>query len=333
MMDMKFLDKQIAPLGMGCWPIAGAMYGPDGTSLGYANSDDKESIRTIHAALDNGISLFDTAAAYGAGHSERLLAKALKHHPDAVVVTKIGIGIDEESKVLSFDDFGAASVIPAIDAGLKRLERDCVDNVMLHLNSLAPEQAAGLFDEMEKARLAGKIKSYGWSTDFTASAEAMASRDGFVTVEHAMHVLMDAPNMQRVVHDNDLIALIRSPLAMGLLSGKYAIDSSLPEGDIRTNNQDWTKYYIDGKPNPEYVERFNAVRELIQLDGRTAVQGALAWLWAKHPQNIPIPGARTVEQIEGLAGALSFGSLPVEVMNEVDALVGDEFISEGESER
>ena len=332
-MNMKFLDTEIAPLGMGCWPIAGAMYGPDGTSLGYSNSDDAESIKAIHAALDNGISLFDTAAAYGAGHSERLLAKALKHRPDAVVVTKIGIGIDEQSKVLSFDDFEAAEVIPAIDACLRRLERDCVDVVMLHLNSLPPAQAEVLFDEMDKARLAGKIKSFGWSTDFTASAKAMASRPGFVAVEHAMHVLMDAPNMQQVVHDNDLYALIRSPLAMGLLSGKYTIDSSLPKGDIRTNNQDWTKYYIDGKPNPEYIERFNAVRELIQTDGRTAVQGALAWLWAKHPQNIPIPGARTVEQIEGLAAALSFGALPTAVMDEVDALVGDSFVSEGESER
>lgn len=292
-----------------------------------------ESIKAIHAALDNGIALFDTAAAYGAGHSERLLGKALKHHPEAVVVTKIGIGINEQSKVLSFDEFEASSVISAIEASLKRLDRDCVDVVMLHLNSLSATQAAPLFDEMEKAQHAGKIKSFGWSTDFTANAKAMTSRPGFVAIEHAMHVLMDAPNMQQVVHDHDLYALIRSPLAMGLLSGKYTVDSTLPSGDIRTNNQEWTKYYIDGKPNPDYIERFDAVRELIQSDGRTAVQGALAWLWAKHPRNIPIPGARTVEQIEGLATALRFGPLSASVMQEVDALVGDAFISDGESER
>ena len=330
---MKFLDTDIAPLGLGCWPIAGAMYASDGTSLGYSNSDDKESIKTIHAALDHGISLFDTAAAYGAGHSERLLGKALKHRPETVVVTKIGIGINEQTKVLSFDDFEATSVLPAINDSLKRLERDCVDTVLLHLNSLPVTHAETLFSEMEKARLAGKIKSFGWSTDFTASAQAMASQQGFVAVEHAMNVLMDAPSIQQTIHDNQLYALIRSPLAMGLLSGKYTTDSILPKGDIRTNNQEWTKYYIDGKPNPSHVNRFNAVRELIQTDGRTAVQGALAWLWAKHPRNIPIPGARTVEQIEGLTEALCFGALPTEVMEAVDLLVGNEFMCDGESER
>ena len=75
-------------LGMGCWPIGGEMYSGDGTSLGYTNTDDAESLRAIHAALANGISLFDTAAAYGAGHSERLLARALKQAPDAKIVTK-----------------------------------------------------------------------------------------------------------------------------------------------------------------------------------------------------------------------------------------------------
>lgn len=330
---MKFLNTEISPLGLGCWPIGGKMFAADGQSLGYSNSDDGESIKAIHAALANGITLFDTAAAYGAGHSERLLAKALKNHPDAQVVTKIGIGIDENTRTLTGDEIEPGSVMPAIERCLKRLDRNSIDLLLLHQNSLPIAQASTLFDEMQKAKLGGKIKSFGWSTDFTANAKAMVDRDGFTAVEHAMHVLMDAPSMQNVLHQNNLYALIRSPLAMGLLSGKYTIDSTLPASDIRATNQGWAKYYVDGKPNPVYIERFNAVRELLQTGGRTAAQGALAWLWAKSSNNIPIPGARTVEQVEGLAAAIAFGPLPADTMDEIAALVGNEFDSDGEGER
>jgi len=297
---MQFLNSNIAPIGLGCWPIGGEMFAADGQSLGYSNSNDKESINAIQAAIANGITLFDTAAAYGAGHSERLLGQALKSHPHAQIVTKIGIAIDESKKMLIGDEVEPKSVMPAIDRCLARLDRES--------------------------------KSYGWSTDFVASAKAMANRPGFVAVEHAMHVLMDAPNMQKLVHESQLYSLIRSPLAMGLLSGKYTTETSIPKDDIRATNQGWLAYYVDGKPNPKYIDRFNAVRELLQTGGRTAVQGALSWLWAKSPNNIPIPGARTVEQIEGLAAAIAHGPLPEQVVSEVADLVGGENESEGESE-
>jgi len=216
---MKFLNHTIQPLGLGCWPIGGEMYGADGSSLGYTNSDDKESVNAISAALANGINLFDTAAAYGAGHSERLLGKALRNHPDALIITKIGIAIDEQNKTLTGDEIEPSSVLPAIERCLKRLNRDKIDLLLLHQNELPVQQANLLFDEMDKARKAGKISAFGWSTDFTDSVQAAFSRDGFVAVEYAMHVLMDAPKMQQVTNDNSLHSLIRSPLAMGLLSG------------------------------------------------------------------------------------------------------------------
>jgi len=330
---MKFLDNDITPIGLGCWPIGGKMFAADGQSLGYTNADDNESINAIHAALANGITLFDTAAAYGAGHSERLLAKGLKNHPEAQVVTKIGIAIDESSKTLTGEDSEPSSVMPAIDRCLTRLNRDSIDLLLLHQNALPVEQAGKLFDEIESARQSGKVKAFGWSTDYTASAEAMADRDGFVAVEHAMHVLMDAPRMQDVVCQKNLYALLRSPLAMGLLSGKYTVDSTIPANDIRATNQGWAQYYIDGKPNPDYIDRFDSVRELLQSGGRTTVQGALAWLWAKSPNNIPIPGARTVEQVEGLAAAHALGPLPTDTMHDIAALIGTGFESDGASAR
>lgn len=318
---MTLFNNLNSALGMGCWPIGGAMYSADGTSLGYTNTNDKESIRTIHAALSNGIRLFDTAAAYGAGHSERLLGTALKGNADALVVTKIGMAIDETTKQITGDEVAPETVMPAIDRCLGRLQRDRVDLVLLHLNELPVEQADVIFDELDKARDAGKIRAYGWSTDFSDSAAAMVNRSGFVAIEHAMNVLTDAPKIQSLIDDNDWRALVRSPLAMGLLSGKYRHGENMSNDDIRSAELQWMQYYKNAQPNPEYLDRFDKVRDLLQTGGRTPVQGALGWLWGKSPNNIPIPGARTVEQIEGLAAAVALGPLPEQVMIEIEAVV------------
>ena len=320
---MQFLDQQIAPLGMGCWPIGGPMFA--GTqSLGYANADDTESIRTIHAALAAGISLFDTAAAYGAGHAERLLARALSNRPDALIVTKIGIGIDENTKQLTFDPPDPRGVQAAIDACLSRLGRDRIDLLLLHQNELPVADADPIFDEMERARQAGKIRAYGWSTDFSDSAAATAGREGFVAVEHAMNVFFDAPRIQRVAKQQGLTALIRSPLAMGVLTGKYGPDAVMPAADIRAANQPWMEYFKGARANPDYLRTLDAVRDLLTAGGRSLVQGAIGWLWAKGAANIPIPGARTVEQIEGIAEALSFGPLPADAMAQIEAQIDRE---------
>jgi aryl-alcohol dehydrogenase-like predicted oxidoreductase len=317
---MKFLETEINPLGMGCWPIGGAMYSGD-QPLGYTNIDDNESIRTIHAALASGITLFDTAPVYGAGHAERLLACALKDRPDALIATKIGTGIDEKSKQLTEDEAEPSSVLPAIDQSLSRLGRDRIDVLLLHLNSLPVSKAEAIFDEVEKARLAGKVRSYGWSTDFFKSAAAFADRPAFVAVEHAMNVLLDAPKIRDVVRKNNLFALIRSPLAMGLLGGKYGVGDLMREDDIRAASNPRTDYFANGRANPTFLAKLNLVRELLTTDGRSLVQGAIGWLWGQDGANIPIPGARTVEQIEGIAGAHAFGALPDDVMMQIETLI------------
>lgn len=325
--QLKLFDTDVAPLGMGCWPIGGPMFGGPrlgncGT-LGYSNSDDAESIRTIHAALANGIQLFDTAAVYGAGHAERLLAKALKGHPDALIVTKIGIAIDEESKMLLGEDAAPTSVLPAIDRCLARLDRDRIDILLLHLNDLPASRAEPLFQAMDHAVGSGKIRAYGWSTDLPASVKAVAGRENFMAVEHAMNILLDAPLMQRTIQENGLVALIRSPLGMGVLTGKYDAHSQISPTDIRAAGNTVTAYFKDGRPNPRFLQKLDSVRQLLQTDGRSLVQGALGWLWAKSDRNIPVPGARTVVQIEGIADALAFGPLSAPIVCEIDALVGE----------
>ncbi|RLK07158.1 aldo/keto reductase [Ruegeria conchae] len=317
---MNFLNTEISPLGMGCWPIGGKMYWGE-QSLGYTRSDDETSIRTIHAALDGGITLFDTAAAYGAGHSERLLGKALRHRPDALIVTKIGVGIDEASRQISFDPFTPDQVGPAVEGCLSRLERDRIDLLLLHVNDMPIAQAEAVFDELDRLNEAGKLRAYGWSTDHSESARAASTRDGFEAVEYVLNVFFDAPRMQQVVQEEGLLSLIRSPLAMGLLSGKYNRNSVMAPNDVRASGESWMEYYSDGRVNPDFMQKLEAVRDLLTTNGRTLVQGALGWIWGQSETYVPIPGARTEEQIEGISGALTFGALPVEAMNEIESLI------------
>lgn len=334
---MRILETDLPPLGMGCWPIGGPMSGGPGYGtcgpLGYAGADDAVSLRTLHAALEGGIRLFDTAAVYGAGHAERLLGQALRGRPDVLVVTKIGIAIDESNRTLLGEETDPDTVLPAIERALVRLGRDRIDIVLLHLNDLPVARAEPVFDVLERAVAAGKVRAYGWSTDLPGHVHAVAGRPGFAVVEHAMNVLLDAPVMRATVSAAELVALIRSPLGMGLLTGKYPAGARLPPDDIRAAGNTVTTYFEAGRPSPRFLEVFDGVRDLLQTGGRTPVQGALGWLWAKSHRAIPVPGARTVSQITEIAGALSFGPLPGAVVREIDALVGQRIAAQEDGPR
>jgi aryl-alcohol dehydrogenase-like predicted oxidoreductase len=147
----------------------------------------------------------------------------------------------------------------------------------------------------------------------------MAARDGFVAIEHAMNVLIDTPRIQETARNKNLLTLIRSPLAMGLLTGKYDAKTTMPATDVRATEN--TIYYKDAHVNPQLLAQFEAIRELLRSGGRTQTQGALCWLWAKCETNIPIPGARTVAQIKDISQAIDFGPLPDDVMSQIEALI------------
>ncbi|MFK7997682.1 MAG: aldo/keto reductase [Granulosicoccus sp.] len=317
---MKVLNNDVARIGMGCWAIGGPFHA--GTeSWAYTNTNDEQSRRTLHAALDAGVQVFDTAPAYGAGHSERLLGDALKGRQDAVIVTKLGVGIDEKTRQVTGEDTDPENVSVAIEASLARLQREQIDVVLLHLNSLAVEKAEVLFDAMEKAVAAGKVGAIGWSTDYPDSINAMAGRESFKFVEHGMNILMDVPTIQATVKEHNLTAFIRSPLAMGVLTGKYGPDSVMSKDDIRSSDAEWMEYFSQGRPSEDYLSKLESLRELLQSDGRTLVQGVLGWLLAKSEFNIPVPGARTPEQVIENAGAIEFGPLRGEVMDEIEGLI------------
>lgn len=306
----------VSAMGAGLWAIGGP-WDMDGSPAGWGEVNDEESMRAIHAALDHGITFFDTAANYGSGHSERVLAKALEGRRDqAVIATKFGYRIDEAARTVTELDNIVGSLRQDCEASLRRLNTDVIDLYQFHVNEYDAHKADAVRDELEKLIEAGKIRAYGWSTDFPERARVFAQGQHCTAIQANMNVIHDNPAILAVCDEFNLACINRGPLGMGLLTGKYTRDSRWAANDVR--NRDWFQNSFMGP----ILDNLPRIHELLTSGGRMLAQGALAWLWARNPHTIPIPGVRTVAQVEENAGAMQFGPLSPEQMQEIDTLLG-----------
>ena len=145
------------------------------------------------------------------------------------------------------------------------------------------------------------------------------------SIQVQLNVLDDNAGILAICEKYNLAAINRGPLAMGLLTGKYAANTKLGVDDVRgERSPEWMKYFKGGKPNAEWLSKLDAIRAILTSGGRTLAQGALAWLWARSKQTIPIPGFRTVAQVKENCSALAFGPLTADQMKEIDAILGRE---------
>ncbi|MEX2143268.1 MAG: aldo/keto reductase [Anaerolineales bacterium] len=304
---------QISALGVGCWAMGGSSWG--------GGADDQESILAIRQAMHLGVTFFDTADVYGDGRSERVLAEAVEGRRDQVVIaTKFGNMTDKVTGESTGGD--PDSIARACDASLQRLNTDYIDLYQFHCNNFEAEKALPAREALEGLVAAGKIRAYGWSTDFPDRARLFAAGPTCTAIQVELNVIDDAPDILDVCDEFDLAAINRGPLAMGLLTGKYKPGSTLPQDDIRgPNAPDWMKFFKHGQPNPEWLSKVDAIRQILTSQGRTLAQGALCWLWARSEKNIPIPGFRNRKQVVENCGALNFGPLTQEQVAEIDRIL------------
>jgi aryl-alcohol dehydrogenase-like predicted oxidoreductase len=314
---------EVSALGMGCWAIGGPLWSGE-TPIGWGEVDDEESIRAIHKALDLGVNLFDTANVYGAGHSERVLGQVLAGiRSQVVIATKFNAVFDEISRHVTGSDTSPAGIRSACEASLRRLNTDYIDLYQFHENGYPADKAAPVRDTLEELVRDGKIRAYGWSTDFPERAQVFAQGPKCSAVQLQLNVLDDNPDMIALCEKENLAMLNRGPLAMGLLTNKYTTSVKISTDDVRgEKSPDWMKYFKDGQSNPEWAAKRDAIREILTSKGRTIAQGALAWNWARSEKTFPIPGFRTVAQVQDNAGAMQFGPLTTGQMQEIDKLLG-----------
>lgn len=314
---------EVSPLGMGCWAIGGPFWAGE-TPLGWGEVDDAESIRAIHAAFEMGVNFFDTANVYGAGHSEVVLGKALAGRREHVVIaTKFNAVFDESTRQVTGSDSTPAGIRKACEDSLRRLGTEYIDLYQFHDNGFPPENAGPIRDALEQLLAEKKIRAYGWSTDFPASAEFFARGEHCATIQAELNVLDDNPAIVALCEKHNLGLINRGPLAMGLLTGKYTGSVKPSSDDVRgEKSPEWMKYFKNGQPSAGYSQKVGAVREILTSGGRTLAQGALAWLWARSPKTLPIPGFRTVAQVQENAQALEFGPLTIGQFMEIEKILG-----------
>jgi aryl-alcohol dehydrogenase-like predicted oxidoreductase len=312
----------VSALGMGCWAIGGP-WRFDTLEAGWGAVNDRESVQAIRAAIQLGVNFFDTAANYGAGHSEHVLGQAIG--PDrakVVIATKFGYGVLEDQKLVHGVDASASAIRQSLEASLRRLNTEYIDLFQFHVGDYPLQEADDVRDTLEALVAEGSIRAYGWSTDDPERAKVFALGTHCAVVQHQLNVFEHNPAMIGLCESEGLASINRGPLAMGLLTGKFSSGASFEASDLRSGNRDWMSYFKDGHANPEWLARLEAIRDVLTSNGRTLAQGALAWIWAVSPATIPIPGFRTVTQVEQNVGALEFGPLTADQVAQIDRILG-----------
>lgn len=317
--------REVSALGVGTWALGGP-FTFDGRDAGWGEVDDDVSVRTLHAAVDAGVTLIDTAPCYGTGHAERVVGRALASLPSAaresvIVATKFGLVIDEDSRTGAGADVRPARMRAECEASLRRLGVEVLDLWQLHAGADTAAQAEEVVAACEELVAAGKVRWFGTSQDTPEVIEVFARSASCVAVQTQVNVFGWSEAVLATARRHQLAVLARSPLAMGLLSGRYSPEHRPTRGDVRLDTPWWT--YFDADAMDAWLDRLAAVRDLLTVGGRSLVQGSLGYLWAVDPAVIPVPGVRTPEQAAENAGALAYGPLPDAEAAQVTALLAD----------
>ena len=280
---------EVTVLTMGCWQAGGAQ---------WTDTDDESSIQAIRAAFDAGINFFDTAEAYGSGHSEEIVAQALEGHRDEVLIaTKLFPG-----------NYQAAKARESIDNSLKRLQTDCIDLYQLHWPSgiwgtpVVPlEETLGV---LLQAQQEGKIRALGVS-NFDAGLIDETLKVGRIDSLQPPYSLFFQPfnkngTVQKCVAEG-IGVIPYSPLAQGLLTGKFNHDNKPGKGDNRAGNA-----LFNGETYDIALQAVEQLKPIAAKYGVTTGQLALQWLLGQPGVTSVIVGARNAEQVNDNIASAGF---------------------------
>lgn len=310
-------DLEVSALGLGCWAIGGpTTHG--GLTSGWGHVDDVTSLRALRRGLELGLNLLDTADVYGTGHSETLVGQVIAGRRDQVIVaTKFGFEHDEATRTIWGGRGDRDYVRLCCDNSLRRLNTDYIDLYQFHLGAYEGD-AVETREALEELVAEGKIRWYGWSTDDPVRARVFAAGEHCATIQQSLSVLTGNRETLRVCEEQNLASLNRGPLIKGLLTGKFDRQATFPDNDTRV------RWNLQDGLEARQLEQFGAVRDILTSHGRTPAQGALCWLWSLSDRTIPLPGFKTVAQVEQNAAAMDCPLLSAGEMTEIEMLLGRE---------
>jgi aryl-alcohol dehydrogenase-like predicted oxidoreductase len=298
---------EVTKIGLGLWAIGGDEWG---------EVEDRESLDVISAALDMGINFFDTADVYGTGHSEELLGKAMQGRRDKfIVATKIGwVGFDGDKGVSAYDTVD--KLIAGVETNLQRLDTDYVDVIQSHIDFREPNMEV-FIEGFQKLQAQGKVRAYGVSTSDFEYLQAFNADNQASTLQIDYSILNRTPEAEIFPYtiEKDLGVLVRGPLAMGILTGKFTAETTFGEGDFR---QSWIE---DEEKHQTFLDDLAKVEKLKALaDGRTLAQLAIQFVMAHPAVTVAIPGAKRVSQLEENLKAALLPDLTAEELQLIDQI-------------
>jgi aryl-alcohol dehydrogenase-like predicted oxidoreductase len=299
----------VSAIGLGCMPMSGT----------YGIADEREAIATIHRALDEGITLLDTADVYGLGHNERLVGRAIADRRDAVVIaTKFGNVFDEADGRAGRVSGEPAYVRLACEASLRRLGVDTIDLYQQHRVDLETpiEETVGALAELVEE---GKIRFIGLSEAVPDDIRRAAAVHPIASVQSEYSVLERGVERDVLATCDELGIgfLAFAPFMRGLLSGSLSADRELEPDDKRGTDRTYPRV---GPTHRAANARLAAeVQAIGDAHDATMAQVALAWLLTRRPYLVPIPGTKHPSYVEQNAHAIEL-SLTDEDLAALDSL-------------
>lgn len=291
-------DLQLTPLGIGAWAMGGA-----GWAFAWSRQDDNDSLAAIHAALDAGMNWIDTAAVYGLGHSEEVVAKALAGRANKpYVFTKCERTWNEERQIVK--SLKADSIRKECEDSLRRLNVDVIDLYQIHWPEPDEDVEEG-WAALAKLKEEGKVRWIGVS-NFNAEQLCRAQKIAPITSLQPPYSLIRREVEAEVlpfcsVHNVGVIAY--SPMGSGMLTGAMSREriANFPEDDWRRRSPHFQEPALTRN-----LAIADKLKEIAARHHRAAGEAALAWVLANPVVTGAIVGVRNAEQVSGIIGAMEF---------------------------
>ncbi len=307
-------DLYITPIGLGTWALGGG-----GWRGGWGPQDDRDSIATIHRALDLGINWIDIAPYYGLGHSEEIVGQAIAGRRDEVIIaTKCGLVWDEGSTDV-YRRLTAESVRREVEASLRRLNIEVIDLYQIHWPAESDEETEEGWGIIADLIREGKVRYGGVSNFSVAQHQRVQAMHPIAASQPSYNMIMrdDEDEVLPYCATNDIDVIVARPMMGGMLTGKFSKERAehLPDDDWRKGRN----YFVEPELSANLV-LVEGLRPIAERNGMTVAQLAIAWVLRRPEVTAAIVGARSPAQIEEDAAAWD-RKLPAQDLAEIETLL------------